>query len=57
MGSSINFSSLSVILLKRPLINKYPIILMACSRSSLALSKNIFANPGRLTVSLEKCAP
>lgn len=39
-----------------PLISKYDISLMACSRSSLAASKNNLANPGLLIVSLEKCA-
>jgi hypothetical protein len=40
-----------------PRISKYEMIFMACWRSSLALSKNILAKPGRFTVSREKWAP
>lgn len=40
-----------------PRMSKYEMIFMACSRSSLAASKNSLAKPGLFIVSLEKWAP
>jgi len=40
-----------------PRMSRYEMIFMACSRSSLAASKNSLAKPGLFIVSFEKWAP